>query len=214
MKQIILSARIASYCWAGFLAVSVVTETFASTLTNGLCAYWPLDNATGCNNKTPDVWSGYDMQVIYGGGNSSGFFLTNFNDNMHFTNDAARGNAIYVNNNTPAFNGVGNNGMALAFKSVNTNDLVPINRYSPNSNTVSFWITTDNQHPIPNSDQRVWCESDYIRTYASVIDLSPTTSGYDLFLRQTPPGGGSLLRELHRWQSHHGVRSDNRWSLA
>src|SRR5258705_3873976 len=103
MKQIILSARIASYCWAGFLAVSVVTETFASTLTNGLCAYWPLDNATGCNNKTPDVWSGYDMQVIYGGGKCSRFFLSHFKPTKHFSQKFPPVEPRYLNKQTPPF---------------------------------------------------------------------------------------------------------------
>ena len=185
MKRIFPATRIIAFFATLFLALVTTTQSFAQ-LTNGLCAYWPMDNIVGCNNQTPDVWSGYNLQVVFGGGNSSGFFLTNFNSNLYLTNDAVRGNAIYVDNNNATWNGVAGNGMAMAFKSVNTNDLVPINRYSPGSNTVSFWIKTGNQHPVPSNDQRVWCESDFIRTYASVFDLSPSGSTYDLFTRQNP----------------------------
>jgi hypothetical protein len=166
------------------LALATATQAFAD-LTNGLVAYWPFDNATGCNNQTPDLIHGYDMKVIYGGGNASGPFLTNFNPNLYLTNDAVRGNAVYVDNT------IGPNQMALAFVSVNTNDLAPVNRYSPSSNTVSFWVKTNPGKPPANSDQRIWCESDYIRTLASVLDISAVGGGYDVFIRQgtnaTPP---------------------------
>src|SRR5215510_13820131 len=78
------------------------------SLTNGLVAYWPFDSATGCSNQTPELIHGYDMRVIYGAGNSSGPFLTNFNANIYLTNDAVRGKALYVNN------AGGGNQMALA----------------------------------------------------------------------------------------------------
>lgn len=178
--------RIAALCATVFLTTSVATQTFASTLTNALVAYWPLDNSVSCNSQTPDVWGGYNMKVVFGGGTAAGPALTNFNANIYFTNDAVRGNSVYVDNSGPVQ-------MSLMFQSVNTNDLVPVNRLSANSNTVSFWIKTTNLHPAPNNDQRAFCESDYIRTYASVFDFSPVGSTYDVFVRQTPPGGATPL---------------------
>src|ERR1700722_12355611 len=112
MKLKPATMRILAFCATLFLTASMATRTFASTLTNGLCAYWPFDQATGCNNQTPDVWNGYDMQVVYGGGSAAGFSLTNFNSNIYLTNDAVRGNAVYVDNS-------GAVQMALAFRSIN-----------------------------------------------------------------------------------------------
>jgi hypothetical protein len=173
--------------FAALLFALVTTTQTSAQLTNGLVAYWPMDNIVGCNNQTPDVINGYNLETYYGGGNASGLFPTNFNALMYLTNDAVRGNAIYYNGAAFA---LGGNNMYLAYKSQNTNDLVPVNRYSPASNTVSFWIKalgSNVNYLIPNNDERFWCESDYIRTYASVFDISPTVSGYDIFLRQTPP---------------------------
>ncbi len=184
MKRTYPLIRLAAIAAAGFLVANPATRAVAQ-LTNGLVGYWPMDAAVGCNNQTPDLVNGYNLQVCYGAGNASGLFLTNFNQYLYFTNDAVRGSAIYYNGT--AANGAFLN-MYLAFRSVNTNDLVPVNRYSPASNTVSFWIksvTPAADWPQPSSDERVWCESDYIRTYASAIDISPDSSGYDMFLRQT-----------------------------
>ena len=204
------STQIVTLFTTTMLMLASATHSSAS-LTNGLCAYWPLDNITGCNNKTPDIWNGYDMQVVYGGGNSSGFFLTNFNFNMYLTNDAVRGNAIYVDNNNAAFNG--GNGMALAFRSVNTNDLVPVNQSSPGSNTVSFWMKTNGTHPPDNNDQRVFTESDYIRTYASVFDISPDGATYEIFTRQNTPsppmGFGNFTGGAHFTGTN--VLADGTW---
>ena len=101
----------------------LATSPGLAQLTNGLVAYWPFDNAVGCNNQTPDLIHGYNMKVIYGGGNSAGPFLTNFNDNLYLTNDAVRGNAVFVHNDGVAVQ------MAMAYVSGNTNDLVPVNRF-------------------------------------------------------------------------------------
>jgi hypothetical protein len=203
MKRINTFARLAAIYTAGLLVAVPGTQAVAQ-LTNGLVGYWPMDNAVGCNNQTPDVVNGYNLQVCYGSGNSSGLFLTNFNQYMYFTNDAVRGNAIFYNGtaaNAAAVN------MYLAFKSVNTNDMVPVNRYSPSNNTVSFWFKSVDpaaDFPQPSSDQRIWTESDYIRTYASVIDISPDSSGYDMFLRQTPPSPNPLNYGNFSGGSHTG----------
>ncbi len=115
MKRMLPPIKFVASLATAFLALTAATQTIASSLTNGLVAYWPMDNATGCNNKTPEVVHGYDMQVIYGSGGSTGFFLTNFNPNLYLTNDAHRGNAVYVNND--ANNGGGVKQMALASRS-------------------------------------------------------------------------------------------------
>jgi hypothetical protein len=191
MKRTCSSNKILAFFATVLLALVATTQAFAQ-LTNGLVGYWPMDNVVGCNNQTPDVVNGYNLKACFGGGNASGLFLTNFNGLLYLTNDAVRGNSVFYNGAAFTPGGTGGNGlnMYLAFQSVNTNDLVPVNRYSCNSNTVSFWFKAYGaaaNWPAPNNDERVWTESDYIRTYASVFDLSPTVSGYDIFLRQTPP---------------------------
>src|SRR5580704_15339960 len=98
MKRTFLFNKFVAAVAMVLLALTTAMQTFAAgnTLTNGLAAYWPMDNAVGCDNATPDVVHGYNLQVIFGGGNSSGPFLTNFNSNIYLTNDAVRGNAIHV----------------------------------------------------------------------------------------------------------------------
>ncbi len=175
-----------------WLALAATTQSFGA-LTNGLAAYWPFDNITGCNNQTPDLVHGYTMKVIYGGGDASGPFLTNFNSNIYLTN-GVHGNAVYVNNTGVA------NQMALAFISVNTNDAAPVNRSSPSSNTVSFWMKTDGNHPSPNGDMRIWTESDYVKTLASVQNFSAVGAGYDMFTRQN----GTVGADAHTYGNFSG----------
>ena len=43
------------------LLVATNAPTSAQNLTNGLVAYWPLDQVQG--DKTPDLVNGYDMQL-------------------------------------------------------------------------------------------------------------------------------------------------------
>jgi hypothetical protein len=143
----------------------LATQSFAQ-LTNGLVAYWPMDNAVGCNNQTPEVLHGYNLSVASGGTLAGGLILTNFNSNIYITNDAVRGNSIYVDNS-------GGQNQFLAYRSVNTNDLVPVTRSAPGSNTISFWIKTNPGHPPDNSDQRIWTESSYEKTFSAALDLSP-----------------------------------------
>jgi hypothetical protein len=149
-----------------------------STLTNGLVAYWPLATSAGCNNQTPELVNGYNMNVLSGGNNASGLTLGNFDTNIYLTNITGR-TGIYVDN-------TGAEQSSMAFRSVNTNDFVPVLRYSPSSNTISFWVNVAAGKPPANNDQRMVCETDFIRTLASVWDLSAVGTGYDLFLRQTP----------------------------
>ena len=148
-------------------------------LTNGLVAYWPLATSTGCNNQTPELVHGYTMDVLAGGNNSSGLTLGAFDTNIYITNMAGR-TGIYVIN-TP-----GGEQSSMAFRSLNTNDLSPVLRSSPSSNTISFWVNVNPGGPPANNDQRMVCESDFIKTLASVWDLSAVGGGYDLFLRQNP----------------------------
>ena len=153
-------------------------------LTNGLVAYWPLATSAGCNNQTPELVNGYNMNVLSGGNNSSGLTLGSFDTNIYITNMAGRTGIFVIN--TP-----GGEQSSMAFKSVNTNDLAPVLRYSPSSNSISFWVNVNPGGPPANNDQRMVCETDFIRTLASVWDLSAVGTGYDLFLRQntnaTPP---------------------------
>jgi hypothetical protein len=65
-----------------------------AALTNGLVAYWPFDNVAGCNNQTPDVIHGYNLEPVWGIAFASGLFHTNFNSSIYLTNDAVRGKAI------------------------------------------------------------------------------------------------------------------------
>jgi hypothetical protein len=176
LKTLGFSGKIAAAgCLLLLLQGAVQAQT---TLTNGLVAYWPLVTAAGCNNQTPELVHGYNMQVLSGGGSAAGFTLTNFDTNLYFTNELGR-SGIYVFNE-------GAEQSSLAFRSVNTNDLVPVFRNSPDNNTLSWWVLVDAGHPAPNSDNRMVCESDYIRTLASVWDLSAVGAGYDFFSRQTP----------------------------
>jgi hypothetical protein len=148
-------------------------------LTNGLVAYWPLATSTGCNNQTPELVHGYTMDVLAGGNNGSGLTLGSFDTNIYITNMAGR-TGIFV------INAPGGEQSSMAFKSINTNDFAPVLRYSPDSNTISFWVNVNPGGPPANNDQRMVCESDFIRTLASVWDLSAVGTGYDCFLRQTP----------------------------
>jgi hypothetical protein len=172
--------KAATGCLFLLLQYAVQAQT---TLTNGLVAYWPLATSAGCNNQTPELVNGYNMNVLRGGNNSSGLTLGTFDTNIYITNMAGR-TGIYVIN-------TGAEQSSMAFKSVNTNDLAPVLRYSPSSNTISFWVNVNPGGPPANNDQRMVCETDFIRTLASVWDLSAVGAGYDLFLRQntnaTPP---------------------------
>lgn len=150
-------------------------------LTNGLVAYWPLATSIGCNNQTPELVHGYTMDVLVGGNNASGLTLGNFDTNIYITNISGR-TGIFVNN-------TGAEQSSMAFQSLNTNDLAPVLRSSPTSNTISFWINCAAGKPPANNDQRMVCESDFIRTLASVWDLSAVGGGYDCFLRQNGPSG-------------------------
>ncbi|HXC99055.1 MAG TPA: hypothetical protein VN048_06920 [Verrucomicrobiae bacterium] len=150
-------------------------------LTNGLVAYWPLATSAGCNNQTPELVHGYTMDVLVGGNSASGLSLGSFDTNIYITNMLGR-TGIYVNN-------TGAEQSSMAFQSLNTNDVAPVLRYSPTSNTISFWINCAAGKPPANNDQRMVCESDFIRTLASVWDLSAVGNGYDCFLRQNGPSG-------------------------
>src|SRR5262245_49434598 len=100
------------------IALASVAQLRAS-LTNGLVAYWPFDNVVACNNQTPDVIHGYNLQPVWCIAFSSGLFRTNFNSSIHLTNDAVHGNAVFVDNTSS-----GNVQFAMLFTSANTNDLV------------------------------------------------------------------------------------------
>ncbi len=150
-------------------------------LTNGLVAYWPLATSTGCNNQTPELVHGYTMDVLIGGNNASGLTLGSFDTNIYITNMLGR-TGIYVNN-------TGAEQSSMAFQSLNTNDFAPVLRFSPTSHTISFWVNCAAGKPPANNDQRMVCETDFIRTLASVWDLSAVGGGYDCFLRQNGPSG-------------------------
>ena len=187
-----------------------------STLTNQLVGYWPLDGAVGCNNQTPDVINGYNLSVGFGGGTSAGFPLTNFNSIMFFTNDAIHGNALYYHGST--FSASPGNGLFLAYKSVNTNDFVPVNRYSPASNTLSFWMKSET--PAANWGGSLTAMNASGRNQIiseptlSVIDVSGDGASYDFFLRQTPDGTAPAVWSIQRWQPHARSRAtliDGNW---
>ncbi|HPU57253.1 MAG TPA: LamG domain-containing protein, partial [Verrucomicrobiota bacterium] len=166
------------------LVVTLIVTFQAATpvsaaLTDGLVAYWPLDEITGCNNRTPEVVNGYDLQPYFGGAH----ILTNFGpDTVYLTNDAVRGNAFFWPN--PAN---GNNRSLLGFISTSTNDLVPVNRYSPTNFTVSFWVKTDNT----KNDIRIWTEGN-INNNNPGIDIGATGSSWDFFQRQQGLGAPFL----------------------
>jgi hypothetical protein len=56
-----MSLTAACLFFAALALIPGVNPAFAQALTNGLVAYWPLDELQA--GKTPDVVSGYDMQV-------------------------------------------------------------------------------------------------------------------------------------------------------
>jgi hypothetical protein len=176
--QLHTKIKAATGCLFLLLQYAVQAQT---TLTNGLVAYWPLATSTGCNNQTPELVNGYTMDVLTGGNNASGLTLGSFDTNIYITNMAGR-TGIFVNN-------TGTEQSSMAFKSINTNDLAPVLRYSPFSNSISFWVNCAAGKPPANNDQRMVCETDFIRTLASVWDLSAVAGGYDCFLRQNGPSG-------------------------
>lgn len=181
-----------------FLVLTTAIQTFAQAtgpgLTNGLCAYWPLDRITGCNtNKTPDLVNGYDMQPVFNGLN-----YTNFGVNtLYLTNDPVRGNAMFFPCQPNSF-GVPQEPLgtlcSLLYKSVNTNDLVPINRHAPAPNTISFFEKVEGARAAMNGGAnwaRVWSESKYTADQANDIDIEINASStVDFFVRQNGPGGG------------------------
>ncbi|MFN3408655.1 MAG: LamG-like jellyroll fold domain-containing protein [Limisphaerales bacterium] len=94
-------------------AVAIAVNDWAAPdLTNGLVAYWPLDNVTG--TKTPDLVSAYD--------------LTLFNMNAGNLTAGKWGNALAFSNAT----------QTMARRIHNPGDLLPI--YPRTNFTVSFWV--------------------------------------------------------------------------
>jgi len=167
MESLPPAARIAL-----LLSAALCLQSSAQSLSDGLAAYWPLDEITGCSNRTPDKVHGYDLQPYRGGAH----VLTTFGANTVYLTNGYRGNAMYF----PVINPDANRCL-LGYISPNTNNLVPINRASSSNLTVSFWVNA----PSTLNDQRIWTDGN-INNNNPGINVAATGSVVDMFIRQQP----------------------------
>ncbi len=158
------------------LALGIAFETSlvsAQTLTNGLIAYWPLDQVQGA--KTPDVVNGYDMDL----NNLTASDLVDGKRGKAFSFDTTR--------------------KTLLSRVHSATDELPANKHD--SFTVCMWTMVDYANQLDNgspvTDRRVFSEASTTSS-DPLFNIGTHTSGadasVDLYLRQS---GWTTVNHIH-----------------
>ncbi len=163
MKYLNRNRMLAVYVTAAAVSLGLLVTTSKAqeiqNLTNGLVAYWPMDN-TNAFGEIPDLVSSYNLRMYFKDKTPTNRWAE---DTLYLTNDAVRGNAVYwpFYTGTPPRVTLGNNtnatGFFLAYLA-SPNDKLPISRWTPTNWTIAMWVKLGDNHPYQDADQRIWCE--------------------------------------------------------